>query len=515
MTISEDELTRQAEVRSWLESGGAFNGARPEVITTPGNLLFLTRDLAFKMKRVIDFGWMNFSTLARREAACRRELALNRRTAPDIYRAVRPVVRQASGALGFGGEGERVEWLVEMRRFDESQRLDHLLDQDVLPRPLLLGLADAVADFHASAEETPGLGTRASLASIAQENAADMAKATGLFPLSERQGLLDRSLSVLRSRAPLADARDAGGWVRRCHGDLHLANIVLWDGKATPFDCIEFSDDFACVDVLYDLAFLLMDLDYRGRTDLANLVLNRWLAMMPEPEAQLRGLALLPLFLSLRAGVRAKMSGYLWLEQDPKQRRRLADRARHYLGRARHYLEPSMPRVVAVGGLSGSGKSTLAAALAPLLGASPGAVHLRSDVVRKRLHGVVPEQGLPPEAYSDVWHQRVAGELLRYAEIALRAGQSVILDAVNGEQARRDPIAGLAERLSLPFEGIWLDAPLETLKARVAARVSDASDSTPAVVDKQSTWQEPPDDWHRIDASGAADSVLAVARRLL
>ncbi len=515
MTISEEELARHAAVRSWLESGAAFGGRRPEVITTPGNLLFLTPDLVYKMKRVIDFGWMDFSTLAKREAACRRELLLNRRTAPDIYLAVKPVVRRASGGFALGGEGDPVEWLVEMRRFDEAKRLDHLLDRGALPRETLLGLADAVAALHAAAETAPGQGGAESLASIARENAEDMAQAPGLFPRSERQGLLERSLAILRARAGLTNERDAAGWVRHCHGDLHLANIVLWEGKPTPFDCIEFNEDFARIDVLYDLAFLLMDLDHRGQRALANLLLNRWLAMMPEPAVQLRGLALLPIFLSLRAGVRAKMSGYLWLEQTPKERRKLADRARHYLGLARGYLEPGPPRVVAVGGLSGSGKSTLAAALAPVLGAAPGAVHLRSDVLRKRLFGVTPEVRLPPDAYSDAWHDKVAQALLDHAEVALRAGQSVVLDAVNGEQVRREAIGALAERLSLPFDGLWLEAPLEVMMARVQARSGDASDATPAVVESQSSWQEPPVDWLRIDASGPAEAVLSSARALL
>ncbi len=505
---------RQEAVRTWIESGTPFGGKPPESIATHGNLLFLTPRRVYKMKRVINFGWMDFSSLEKRAEACRQELLLNRRTAPALYLQVLAVTQDAKG-FALAGSGEAVEWLVEMQRFEESLRLDHLSDRGELTARHARDLADDVAAFHRRAEPAERRDFATILDQVARENDGDMGKAAGLFPESQRDELRSLSLAeVARHRSLIAD-RVAAGWLRRCHGDLHLANIVLWQDRPTPFDCIEFNEDYISIDLLYDLAFLLMDLEQRGRSALANLLLNRWLAMAPGPEQQLRGLALLPLLLSLRAGVRAKIAGLQWLETSGRRRQELAEAAQLYLQRARSYLQPSPPELVAVGGLSGSGKSTLAAGLAPGLGAAPGAILLRSDVVRKRLNGVAPESHLPAEAYSEAENRRIAATLLRYAAAALGAGRSVILDAVSADPEFRQPLRDLASRLSSRFSGLWLEAPLETLKARVAARQSDASDATPAVVERQAEGFTPPESWRRLDAQGTAEVTLALAQVLL
>ncbi len=510
----ESDGRRQRAVRAWLESGAAFAGEKPEIIATHGNLLFLIAARAFKMKRAIDFGWMDFSTLAKREAACRQELALNRRTAPEIYLAVHAVTEEAGG-FALDGGGRPAEWLVEMRRFDEAQRLDHLSDRGALTRRHISDLADAIAAFHAAAEPAAPRDFATVLEQVARENQADMAKAAGLFPEGPRRALEAEGLKAAERHRGLIAERVAQGWLRRCHGDLHLANIVLWKGRPTPFDCIEFNEDYIAIDLLYDLAFLLMDLEQRGRRDLANLVLNRWLAMAPEPETQLRGLALLPLLLSLRSGIRAKISGLQWLEAEGKARERLAEEGRRYLERASAYLEPAPAVLVGVGGLSGSGKSTLAASLALDLGAAPGAVLLRSDVLRKRLYGVAPEERLPQEAYAEGWNRRVIETLLTHTSRALEAGRSVILDAVSADPALRGPLQALAKDRGLPFAGLWLEAPLEVLKARVGERRGDASDATEAVVERQARSIHPPDDWHRVPAGGSRGTTLAAAQSVL
>ncbi|GAB5468645.1 MAG: bifunctional aminoglycoside phosphotransferase/ATP-binding protein [Rhodospirillales bacterium] len=511
--VAREEEAGQAAVRAWLESGAAFEGRAPEVIVTHGNLLFLTETHAFKMKRAVDFGWMDFSSLTKRAEACRRELALNRRTAPDLYEALVAVTQAPDGGLALDGDGQAVEWLVRMRRFEEADRLDHLLDGGHLTRLQLRDLAGDLAAFHAAAEPTPGRGGPAVMTAIVRENAVDMAKAEGLFEPTLTDRLRSESLACWGRVAALLERRAAEGTTRRCHGDLHLANIVLWQGRPTPFDCIEFSEAFACIDPLYDLAFLLMDLERRGRRDLANLVMNRWLAMIPEPRRHLAGLALLPALLSLRAAIRAKITGFEWLEATAREA--LAATARRYLELALAYLAPPAPRLLAIGGLSGSGKSTLAAALAPDLGAAPGAVLLRSDVLRKRLFGKAPEALLPKAAYGPIWHRRVQEELLAQTEAALLAGHSVIVDAVNAESEIRAQLAALAERLRLPFAGLWLEAPLELLKARVAARSGDASDATPAVVEAQVARCQAPADWRSLDASGGPEQVLAAAKAAL
>ncbi len=511
MTANE---VRQEAVRAWLESGQAFQGQEPEVVVTHGNLIFLTDARAYKMKRPVDFGWMDFSTLEKRELACRNELVLNQRTAATLYLNVFPVTEAPDG-FHLSAPGRPVEWLVEMQRFEEEARLDHLSDNNELTELMMRDLADAIAAFHRSAERAPPRDFAATLESIAEENERDMATAAGLFPPDKQALLKSLSKQEIQCHRALIAERVEAGWLRRCHGDLHLGNIVLWEGRPTPFDCIEFNEDFIAIDLLYDLAFLLMDLEQRGRRDLANLVLNRWLAMAPEPTQQLRGLALLPLLLSIRAGVRAKICGLQWLEAEGALKQQRGEEARRYLDYAVAVLTSAPASLLAVGGLSGSGKSTLAKALAEELGGPPGAVLLRSDVLRKRLYQVAPEQPLEASAYSEEANQRVIATLLQQTEAALRAGRSVVLDAVSADPQLRHPLGAIAEALECRFTGLWLDAPLETLKARVAARHGDASDASPKVVERQAETIQPPSDWQHIDASGPTEVTLAAARLAL
>jgi len=266
--------------------------------------------------------------------------------------------------------------------------------------------------------------------------------------------------------------------VRRCHGDLHLRNICLLDGKPTLFDCLEFSDALASIDVLYDLAFLLMDLEHRGLTDFANLVLNRYLDLTDEDD----GLPAMPLFLSLRAAIRAHVTATA-MDQAAHAESTLdmAAEARRYLDLAAQLLRPRPRRLVAIGGLSGSGKSTLAAALAPGIGARV----LRSDVIRKHLFGVAPETRLPASAYAPEVSHRVYETLGEKAAAALAAGYSVIIDAVSLKPEERRSFAPVAEAAAVPFWGLWLAAPASTMEARLRARRHDASDASPEVLTQQ------------------------------
>jgi predicted kinase len=300
----------------------------------------------------------------------------------------------------------------------------------------------------------------------------------------------------------LLDRRRAGGKVRRCHGDLHLRNICVLDGEPVLFDCIEFSDEFASVDVLYDLAFLLMDLEHQGHAASANLVLNRYLDLTHEDD----GLAAMPLFLSLRAAIRAHVTATAGAP--PAE-------SRAYLDRARAALTMPAARLIAIGGLSGTGKSTLAAALAPELGARPGARVLRSDVIRKRMFGLEPEARLPENAYNEEATARVYAALRDTAAAALAAGYCAIIDAVALRPEERQSFAAAAEKAGVPFTGIWLDAPVAALSTRVAARRGDASDATPEIVKRQSRVDPGRLDWTRIDAGGSPVETLAALRAAL
>ena len=256
--------------------------------------------------------------------------------------------------------------------------------------------------------------------------------------------------------------------MRLCHGDLHLGNICVVDGRPLLFDCIEFSEDIASIDVLYDLAFLLMDLDHRGHRDFANLVLNRYLDLTGEDAGETGGLAAMPLFLALRALIRAHVTAtkaeHGWGGVD---RAAAFAEVRAYLGEAEAALIPSAPRLIAIGGLSGTGKSTLAAKIAPALGPPPGARWLRSDVTRKLLFGTDPETKLPPEAYAPDITERVYRDLCAGAAAALRAGYPAVIDAVALRADERRAFAAVAAAAGVPFTGLWLEAPAERLMARV------------------------------------------------
>jgi hypothetical protein len=273
------------------------------------------------------------------------------------------------------------------------------------------------------------------------------------------------------------------------------------------FDCIEFGESFACTDVLYDLAFLLMDLEHRGLRTLANVVFNRYLDRTDESA----GLAALPLFLSVRASVRAKVAAAS-LSLHPQQA--TADAAA-YLGLARSLLAPSPPRLIAVGGLSGTGKSTVAPGLAPDFSPVPGARVIRSDVLRKTLMRVAPETRLPPEAYTEEVSERVFRAMRAQAQVALAAGYTVILDATFIDPRLRRNVAETARAARIPFAGLWLTAPESILGQRVERRQGDASDADRAVVERQLTAKTGAIDWAIIEAGQGPAESLAAARAAL
>jgi len=277
---------------------------------------------------------------------------------------------------------------------------------------------------------------------------------------------------------------------------------VLWQGRPTPFDCIDFNDDFTDIDPLYDLAFLLMDLDHRGHGELAVEVFSAWaerMASEPAPEVGTAygGMAMLPFLKACRAGIRAKVGALALRGRDPAECAAELSEARAYLALAIRYLRPAPPpRLIAVGGLSGSGKSTLAWALAVRL----GAVVLRSDVIRKGFFGVAETEKLPPEAYAPEATERVYAAMLERAAMALAGGAPVILDAAHLKPAERDRAGALAAKAGVAFDGLWLDAPVEHLKARVTARAADASDADARVVEMQTGYDLGPIRWHRLEA---------------
>jgi uncharacterized protein len=438
-------------------------------IDTHGAVVFLSGDRAYKLKRAVKFPYMDFSTPERRRAMCEAEVEINRRLAPEIYLGVEQVAPD--------------DWAVVMRRFDEDGLLDRMAERGALTSALMASLGARIARYHdALAPIRDGFGRPDDYRhSVAADIRQMREQGDRLDPVAS-ETLAEMMPAALEPFIDLVARRVEAGAIRRCHGDLHLRNIVLIDGNPVPFDAIEFSERIANIDVLYDLSFALMDLCERKLRPLANRLLNEWIWRIAElPSApHHEALALLPMFLSRRAAIRAFVDA-----QAASVSSGDTTRARDYQKVALSFLQPAPPRLMAIGGLSGSGKTTRAMQVAPEIGRVPGAVVVRSDVERKRLAGIALEERMPAGSYTPEASAKVYAAMLERAEQALRAGHSVVLDAVFSKPAERRSAEALAQKVGVPFEGLWLDVPKELAQARVANRKGDASDATPAVIERQ------------------------------
>lgn len=467
-----------------------LTGALP--IETHISEVYVGPGAAFKRRKPVRLSYLDFTTPEARRRYGAREIELNAPHAPGLYRGLRALTREADGTLALEGAGPAVDWVVEMAPLGAADFLDHVAATRGLDGAMLDAVADAVAAMHQRLPPAEG----GAIEAVARNNFL-AAEAAGL-DRGRAAAWLEGCLAAIAARAPLLAARAAAGRVRRCHGDLHLGNLVLMEGRPVPFDALEFDEALASIDTGYDLAFLLMDLDLRVGRVAANRVLNRYVARTGDA-----GLVagLVP-WLSLRAMVRAHVSAAR------------GDRggAERYLAAAESYLSPPPPVLVAVGGLQGTGKSTLARALAPSLGAAPGALVLRSDEIRKRLAGVAPQTRLAPAAYTREAGAAVYAAIGRDAAAALDAGHAVIADAMFQAASERAAIARAAGPMR--FVGLWLEAALPVLEARLAARVGDASDADVGVLRASAGRSAGAIDWQRIDATDA-QGALAAAREAL
>jgi aminoglycoside phosphotransferase family enzyme/predicted kinase len=483
-----------------------------ERVETHISVIFLAGDRALKLKRAVRLPYLDYSTLNARRACCEKEVALNQRTAPSLYRGVTAVTRQPDGTLSLGGTGVPVEWLVDMRRFDQRDQLDEVARRGALDLTVAAALGAAAARLHLAAEPRPDRGGARAMQWIVDENDSELAAAEPLIERTRRARVHAACKDVLDAQRELLDARRNAGWVRQCHGDLHLGNIYLDHGRPVLFDGIEFNDDLSCIDVMYDVAFLVMDLVDRGLPAHAHAAMGAWLDALPHYDA----LPLLPLFLACRAAIRSKVSlTAAALTADAERATHLHADARAYLDRALEFLAPPGGRIVAIGGWSGTGKSTVARALAPELGRSPGAVVLRSDVFRKRRFGVDPTTRLPASAYAAAASRAVYDDVLQAAQAVARAGYVAIVDAVCGETWQRKAIREAAAAAGVPFTGVWLHASESVLVTRLEQRSLDASDATAEVLRHQQQHLNGPEDWARIDSSAPLERVIAAVHAAL
>jgi aminoglycoside phosphotransferase family enzyme/predicted kinase len=489
----------QQETAAFLRGLAGWDPAETHI-----SAVFIGGDTVWKLKKAVRLSFLDFTAVEARHRYLLRELEVNRKAAPGLYRDVVPVVRGPDGALTLadaqepGGdalrsepkaaESEAVDWVLRMASVPAADFLDAIAARQGLTPVLLDALADTVAGYHRGLPPVAGIDPVAAMRHVARGN-AKAARDAGL-PEARIEAWLYGELAAIERIAPCLAARAAGGLVRRAHGDLHLGNLCLWQGTPVPFDAIEFDEAMATIDLGYDLAFLLMDLDHRVGRGAANRVLNRYVARTGD--AALTGG--LPVFLSMRAMIRAQVEAS----------RGNRDVGVTYLDRAFAYLAPAAAVVVAIGGLPGTGKSTLARALSPSLGAAPGALVLRSDEIRKRQHGVAPEQRLPESAYSPAASDAVFAELAASVAVVAGGGHAVIADAMFLRPAQRAAVEQAAVGAGVRFLGLWLTAPRDRLEARLASRTGDASDATVAVLDAMARHDRGGGNWVTIDAGDGA-----------
>jgi uncharacterized protein len=485
---------QQAATAAMLER---LAGAPP--IETHISLVFVGTDTVWKLKKAVKLPFLDFTRVEDRHRFTIRELELNAPAAPGMYRDIVPVVRQPDGSLALGTtptDAPIEDWVLRMAPVPADDFLEAIAARGGLTAPLQDALADAVAAYHHALPVVTGL--RPPMRDIALGNVPS-ALGAGL-PAPDVEAWRDAVLCALDTIDPLLCRRADAGFVRRAHGDLHLSNLCLWRDRPVPFDALEFDESLATIDLAYDLAFLLMDLDHQVDRAAANRVLNRYVARTGDVEL----VPALPAFLSIRAMVRAHVearSGHATAWQP-------------YLQAAQDYLRPAPVMVVAVGGLPGTGKSTLARALAPGLGRAPGALILRSDEIRKRQHNSEPEQRLPQSAYSDAASQAVFATIADGTRIAAAGGHCVVADATFIDPAHRRLVEDAARAAGVPFAGFWLDAPLAELERRIIARSGDASDATIAVLHAAARGAPGAGNWHPVDSRNV-DAALALVRTTL
>jgi uncharacterized protein len=510
----DDAAKTQDEVLAFLADPAAYGGGLKKVrrIDTHAASVFLAGDRALKIKRAVRFAFLDYSTIEKRKRACAAEIEVNRPLAPKLYRGVVAITRDSNGRLAIDGDGVPVEWAVDMVRFDENRTLDHLANE--IDDDLADALGRAVAAAHDKAPVVDAEPWIKALGAYIDEHVEAFAEHREIFPAAEIQALAAKSRAHYQRIAPLLRERGRRGLVRRIHGDLHLGNIALIDGEPVLFDAIEFSDIIASGDVLYDLAFLLMDLFERKLPQAANIVLNRYLAETHRDE-DLDALTALPFFLSMRAAIRAKVTAARMERAAAAERDTIAKSARTYFDFAVRAIDPPPPQFIAVGGLSGTGKTRLARVLAPHIAPMPGAVIVRSDVERKTLFGAGETEKLPAAAYAPDVTARVYAAIADKARRIVAAGHSAIVDAVFAQPHERDALAAAAKAAKVPLQGLFLTADLATRIARVGGRANDASDAGAAIAQAQEDYDLGRLEWPKIDASGTVVEILGRARAAL
>ena len=453
-----------------------------ELIQTHISYVFLTGDYVYKLKKPANYGFLDFSTLEKREHFCHEELRLNQRGAAELYLNVLPIV-QAGDKFVLGGTGEAVDYVVKMRQFPQETLLSVMYDRGELTEQHLIDLAKVLAAFHKDAPTNDYILSFGEVAKIRQAIDENYEQTVGYIGVAQTQEQFDQTKAytdqLFAEKEAIFKGRVEHRFIRECHGDLHLRNICYWNDKILLFDCIEFNEPFRFVDTMYDVAFFAMDLDARNRTDLSNLFLNTYF----EQTGDWEGLQVLPLYLSRQSYVRAKVTSFLI--GDPNipeavQQESIVTASRYYR-LSWKYTQHKQGKIILMSGLSGSGKSTIAQKIAR----ESGAIQIRSDAVRKHLGGVALDAKGDSSLYSAEMTEKTYDRLLDLGITLAAQGDTVILDAKYDRQAHRIPVIEQAQANGIAIEILYCEAPEAVLRDRVSQRQGDVSDANLEVLSQQ------------------------------
>ena len=488
--MHDDSITRQKRLLQQLQREQIF--AHPvtsfQLIETHISWVLLTGPYAYKIKKAVDFGFLDYSTLAKRKFQCEEELRLNRRTAPELYLEV-VLIGGTLEQPQFNQE-PAIEYMVKMHQFPQQVLLTQILACGKLTEPHIKALAQTIADFHASitiaAPDSP-YGTVEAISHPIHENFAQIRERISSADLLKRLHNIEASdTAFIQRELKIFEQRKRDGFIRDCHGDLHLNNILLLDGEPRLFDCIEFNPQLRIIDVMSEVAFLVMDLQEHERPELANLLLNSYL----QQTGDYAGIRLLRFYLRYRAMVRAKVVTIRLGQSSitPQEEQEIHHAFSAYLKLAESFSKSAKPHIFITHGLSGSGKTTLTGTLMQRL----GAIRIRSDIERKRLFGIKSdernEQSNTSNIYSEDASRLTYQHLAELATAITAGGYPVIVDATFLKQSERERFRDLAKELDLPFTILHFHARPEELSRRIQKRVEidkDASDADLKVLEGQ------------------------------
>ncbi len=453
-----------------------------EVIQTHVSTVFLTGNYAYKLKKTVNFGFLDYSSLEKRKHFLEEELRMNKDISPNLYLEILPI-SQTGKNFGLNSNKDIVEYTLKMNQFPQENLFINMFEAGKLTGEDMIKLGELVADFHKQTITNDYIKTFGTVEKIGQsitENYQQTEKYIGLAQTQqyyeETKAFTDHFLS---NNQELFQQRQDQDKIRECHGDLHLKNICLWEDKIQLFDRIEFNEPFRFVDVMYDVAFAVMDLDARGKQDFGNIFLNTYI----ETTGDWEGLQVLPLYLSRQAYVRAKVTSFLL--DDPAIPQTEKDQAQKsasdYYNLAWKYTQRNKGKLILMSGLSGSGKSTIAKNLAQEI----NAIHLRSDAVRKHLAGISLKEKGDNSIYSADMTEKTYNRLLELGKLLTKQGFTVILDAKYDRINLRQPVLNFAKENNLDLEILYCDAPLEILSDRLTKRSGDISDATPNLLQQQ------------------------------